>query len=279
MSSGIPFSQLDILIRCLPLLEDLVLDGDEIFCCPSEWEEWMDIVYPSTPPALTGMLELHFPGGMTQTPHILRQLPGGIHFRTLNMWCHYGQGFHEAAELVVTCSETLEHLEIMREMDGTLDNASPFLQIRHPPEPFPTDVHPPGEINLSQATKLKEIVFRCEALGSGWVIRTLETITPKHRDFQRVSVCIASGFGYVTAEDCRAVELDIDDADPGMHWRDLNSLLVCLWESRSVRTTVVCPQHHTMNGGREMKDWTRYLLPEVMRRGNADITEEPSGIV
>jgi hypothetical protein len=34
-----------------------------------------------------------------------------------------------------------------------------------------------------------------------------------------------------------------------------------------------------MDGGREMKDWARYLLPEVMKRENAATTDGPGGIV
>ena len=48
----------------------------------------------------------------------------------------------------------------------------------------------------------------------------------------------------------------------GMRWSNLDSLLVQLWESRSIRSKVVCSQ---AKDGAE--DWLGCLFPEMTKRG------------
>ena len=169
--------------------------------------------------------------------------------------------------LVVACSDTLEHLETSCQTAGALDVAS--SSDSNSPEPPSTEQLQSGHIDLSKATKLKD-VFRCESLESGWITRTLETVTPKHPGFQQISIHIPIALGYLPAGMCAAFERYFDEASPGMHWWDLDRLLVWLWEFQSIRVKVMCPQLHGMNGGRQMRDWARYLFPELTR-GNASI--------
>ena len=59
-----------------------------------------------------------------------------------------------------------------------------------------------------------------------------------------------------------------------MSWADLDRLLVQFWEFHSVRTRVVHRQPRTGNGTGGTEDWVQYLLPEMMKRGVVDLTEE-----
>ena len=115
-----------------------------------------------------------------------------------------------------------------------------------------TDEPRPGPIDLSKATKLKDIVFRWTSLSIKWVTTTLETITPQHQDLQRISIHVPH---------------------PWVHdqVKDLDRLLVQLWDSHSIRTSVTCfiAEHQK----REMRGWAGYMFPELTKRGIIDLVE------
>ena len=104
---------------------------------------------------------------------------------------------------------------------------------------------------------------------------TLETIMPRHRDLQQVSIQIDQDFACIAARNRAAVEEQIERANPGMRWSDLDRFLIKLWESRAIRTTVIYSQPEIIGGEREMKDWVMYLLPELTKREIVDLVEEP----
>jgi hypothetical protein len=258
----LPLSQLSELIQSLPHLEDLTLIGRD----PSN-EQHTTVVSSPTSPPLTGTLELVLFGGMAKTVRQLLDVPSGIYFRTLRWcWCREEDVRH-MMKLVVACSNTLESLDVLYHLKGevypvSLQNSG-LLELRS------ADESKPWVIDLSKATKLKYPVFQCESLDSGWITRSLKTITPEHRDLQKISITIPSFLGHVTAEDCEGVERRIEEADPGTRWSDLEHLLVTLWESHSVRVKVVYPQTQTRT-----KDWAVYLFPELTKRGIIEVVEE-----
>ena len=105
---------------------------------------------------------------------------------------------------------------------------------------------------------------------------TLETIASKHRDFQQVTIHIPSFVSYVSAEYLTMVEEEwIENASPGVRWSDLDRVLIKLWESHMTRVKVIYPQPGISYGGREMRDWAVYLLPESTKRGITDLVQEP----
>ena len=110
-----------ILLRSLPLLEDLSL-GANMTSSVNIWREQGEsptFTFPSTSPPLTGTLDLRLSKEMVQTVQELLDLPGGLHFRCLNLWCNLDGEFKRVAKLVAACSNTLEHLEVGYGANGT----------------------------------------------------------------------------------------------------------------------------------------------------------------
>ena len=128
-----------------------------------------------------------------------------------------------------------------------------------------------ASIDLSKATKIRGVVFRPESLSTEWIIATLQTITPKHRDFRHISIHLPS---YSTTlfdagTDVRKIAGEVVYGQ----WLDLDRLLVQFWESRSVRPTVIAM---ALKGGKQYmcrKNWVGCLLPEVTGREAVDLVE------
>ena len=59
---------------------------------------------------------------------------------------------------------------------------------------------------------------------------------------------------------------------PGMRWSDLGRFLVQFWESRSIRSKVVCPR--TGEGSRGGADWVKFFVPESVKRGVFDSVDD-----
>jgi hypothetical protein len=119
-------------------------------------------------------------------------------------------------------------------------------------------------IDLSKATKLKDVVLRPESKTVEWVTVALKTVTPAHRDLRQISIHIPyyltlprvytnlrQGIGKASSEE----------------WLDLDRLLVQLWESRSIRPKFVCMTKGTLGVS------IGYYLPEITRRGIGDLGE------
>ena len=101
----------------------------------------------------------------------------------------------------------------------------------------------------------------------------LDTITPKHVNLQQISIHMLPTFCRVSAKCYPSVERRIDKALPGMHRKDLDRLLVKLWEFYSIRTRIWSYQPLMQDGGRDMRDWAKYMFPMSLSGGNADFAE------
>ena len=123
-------------------------------------------------------------------------------------------------------------------------------------------------VDLSKAIKLKDVVFQPGLERVEWVIKALQTITPEHRDLLQLTIDIPLNLtvaGFVANG-----EEAVGEQAHGQ-WLDLDRLLVQFWESRSIRPKVV----YTMGFG--MRDFVESLLPEITKRGvaNVDLVERP----
>ncbi|KAF9645274.1 hypothetical protein BDM02DRAFT_3205327 [Thelephora ganbajun] len=224
-------------IRSLPLLEDLTLIGNG----GDKWES-LPAVYPSASPAFTGTLELDlFP--MEGIVRRLLDLPNGLHFRRLVFSSRDQEDLRRMEELVAACSDTLECLDVMYYL---------FTYTS------------PASVDLSKATKLRDVVFRPASLNIAWITMVLQNVSPEHRNLQRISIYLR--YNLVLA----ATEPDAMQ-DVGGQWLDLDHLLVQFWESRSIRTKLVCsaPEEELQ----DMREHIGRLLPEVMGRGIIDLVE------
>ena len=101
----------------------------------------------------------------------------------------------------------------------------------------------------------------------------LDTITSKHVDLQQISIHMPPAFCFVLVKRCPSVEQHIDKALPGMHWRDLDRLLVKLWKFYSIRTRILSYGTRIRDGVRDMRDWAEFLFPGLMSGGNLDLVE------
>ena len=105
-------------------------------------------------------------------------------------------------------------------------------------------------------------MFRCGTTCCGWIVATLETITPKHRNLR---IFLHAPYVYGYQETHPGV---VEAGNPGVRWPDLDHFLIQLRESHSIFLNVVCPQP-----GEEAKGWVEYLLPEVTKRGSVELKE------
>lgn len=118
---------------------------------------------------------------------------------------------------------------------------------------FHVDTSEAPSLDLSKATKLQDISFRCRCLNAQWIITALRTID---------------------CENIREISLDLapDVLRRAVHqeWVDLDFLLVQFWTSHSLRLKVMYDSRRGC--GNQMECVTR-LLPELVRRGIADLVE------
>ena len=105
-SGSLPHTQIFHLIHFLPLLENLSLAGRKA----DEWDLPPPIDF-STPPALTGTLQLTLAEGIETVARRLLDLPNGPHFRKLILSWRHEEDLRWMGELVVACSDALECLD------------------------------------------------------------------------------------------------------------------------------------------------------------------------
>ena len=112
-------------IRSLPFLEDLVLRGG----FANESEETQIAISSSTPtsPPLTGTLHLDLSGIMSATRELL-SLPNGLHLQKLRLCWKKEEDVSAAAESVAACFDTLKHLNIVYDLEGTFSR----FRLGHP---------------------------------------------------------------------------------------------------------------------------------------------------
>lgn len=129
--------------------------------------------------------------------------------------------------------------------------------------PLVIDEMPTGSIDLSKATKLKNVKF----LSGGHPKLTasaLKTVTPHHRNLRQISL--------------RAIDILPDvNSDPHdgetahTEWLELDSAFIKLWESHSIRPEVQYYLPSSVDAGRA-REFLESLFPETTRRGVIDLS-------
>jgi hypothetical protein len=246
------------LIFSFPLLEDLSVvipyepltgDGDG-----SRGDEIPPASQRSSLPAFTGSLELYLQGGMKPFTRRLLSLPGGIHFPKLTWMWFREEDLPILMALVEECSHTLESLDIS---DARGTPIRPCTRI-HSLSSFIVGSGL-ASIDLSKATKLKDMTFRCRRLNVGWVVMALRTFTPNHRNLQQISLYPPhTPPGFAIGETTY------------MQWMELDHRFTQLWESHSIRPKVLY-QAPPGKEGEATRDRMFSLLPEVTSRGIVDL--------
>ena len=118
-------------------------------------------------------------------------------------------------------------------------------------------------IDLSKATKLKDVIFNLDWLSVAWVSSTLKTITSRHRDLREVLIEVhALSDPTVWPTDAADVEDEIWE-----EWEDLDRTLVQLWESHAVRAKI----KYYSGKREESREFMEDLLPEVTKRGIVEL--------
>ena len=129
-------------------------------------------------------------------------------------------------------------------------------------------------VDLSKATKLKEVVLRCRIPHPLWVISVLRTITPNHRNLQWVSI---QGPYIGHDPDSPTNRADLANIRQAivmgesiyMQWLELDRLLVELWETHTIHLEVLYYEYPDGMG----RHCVGSVLPEVTKRGIADLVK------
>jgi hypothetical protein len=222
------------LVCSFPLLKDLALVS--LHQGSDTWNT------PSTSPKLTGSLELNAIGGICAVARRLLDLPYGLRFTKITVWC-FSEDAESTTDLVSRCSDTLESLTLYSFIAGALPSAYVSGQYL----PLVVDVVMPGtpRLDLSKATKLKSLSFQCGAGTVRWITAALKTVRSKH--LQQI---VIHPYGTL-----------VDPVEERIlrEWQDLDRLLAQFWTTHSIRLEIVY----------EVRDGRR-LLPELARRGLFD---------
>ena len=254
----LPYPGLFDFILSFPLLEDLGLAGHDDPSPNTKDPLGLHTVIPSTSPPFIGSLVFHIGGRAADVARQLLDLPSGLHFRWLTLLWDRETDISWIAELVVKCSRTLESLSISHS-PGT------FIHIRHHTDNsslFQVG-SAPGSLDLSKATRLRDLVFRPESRSAEWITMALRTITPEHQDFRRITIHIPF---YLTFFGAGARQSLGETAF--RQWLDLDRILVRIWDSRAIRPNVGCVR---LGQRREStKLCIGSLLPEITKRGIID---------
>ena len=256
-----PSPQIFDLVRSLPLLEDLALSGCDPLSCNNDSPHGPQTEVLSSSPVLNGSLDLDILGGIGNITRRLLDLPNGLSFRKLVFQWHHMEDLRWITELVARCSDTLEYLDVKCYPPCT------FILVLRRNCNSPSCVGH-SSVDLSNATKLRGVVFRPGSPTVAWIIMALQTITPSHRDLQHISIQVPYDFTFI---DASADVLEIVGEAISRQWLDLDRLLVHLWESRSIRPKVIPVAK--MWGGKllDMRYCIECLLPEVTKGGIVDL--------
>jgi hypothetical protein len=127
-----------------------------------------------------------------------------------------------------------------------------------------------ASVDLSKATKLKDVTFQSVSQRIRWITATLKTI-PKHRGLREVLIYLPSYVG-TTGVDGNAKHAIGEES--WREWLDLDRLLVRLWESSSIRLKLT---RLRLTGIQEpdirYHVGYRCLFPEITKRGIFDLVE------
>ena len=111
-------------------------------------------------------------------------------------------------------------------------------------------------LDLSKATKLKDVEFRCGKPDVQWITMALRTIESK--TLQRITI------------DLYAPSVRQMGETVCQEWRDLDRLLVQFSTSHSIRPKIT---NGKWEGGVNLGSIVPMLLPELTRRGMVDVAE------
>jgi hypothetical protein len=124
---------------------------------------------------------------------------------------------------------------------------------------------PSGLIDLSKATKLKDVAFICE-FNPQWIAASLQTITRNHTNLQRVSTA-AHDLLYHTYF-IGSTPANIIPAAEAIYrgWSELDHILARLWESHSTHLEIRYGIPVLM-GAERARRFMESFLPELTKRG------------
>ena len=265
----LPSSQVFDLIFSFPLLEDLQVisyriqidDGDDS-------DELSTVVHHPNPPVFTGSLGL-WAGVMLKL--IVNRLLSlqDLRFRLLTLLLIHEEDLSSAKALVNGCSNTLESLDI------TCSHNCTYVHIStHTKSSFSfLGTFVSVSIDLSKAGKLKDATFIVKQPDPKWALMALQTVTDDQQNLQQITLHLPLVLLHPTSyrADPADVELAIGET-AYQHWLELDHFLTQFLESRSIYLEVVLPasSRGAIEGQNGCVD---SLLPEVMRRGMADLVE------
>ena len=129
------------------------------------------------------------------------------------------------------------------------------------------DPSQPAQVNLSKATKLKDVTLKC-SLRPGWILKTLRTVACDHTELERIVLRVVSSQGLGDSQD---VKYAVGES-AYREWLELDRVLAQLCESQSIRVKVVCDGSADTDESRERRRM-EVLLPEAMARGVVDLVE------
>ena len=127
-----------------------------------------------------------------------------------------------------------------------------------------------ASVDLSKATRLKDVIFRPKSRGADWITTTLQTITSRHQDLRQISIHVPNALslpnvdtnvGRIIREETRR------------QWSGPDRLMVQFWELHSIRPriTYTTPKEVTQNTC--VRDLIGHFLPEITGRGIVDFVE------
>lgn len=120
-----------------------------------------------------------------------------------------------------------------------------------------------GSIDLSKATKLKDVAFVSD-LDPKRIASALRTVTTDHRDLHQISV--------YTTDVLRHMDSDPNNRETTRtEWLELDSVFVKIWESHSVRPKVRYYLPSSMDGERARRSMEG-LFPETTKRRVVDFS-------
>ena len=250
------------LVHSFPLLENLSLAGRNRGPVGDDGDpHGLRTVVPSTSLSFTGSLDLKMRGGVWSAARPLLDLSNGLHFQKFTVLWDCKEDLRWIMGLVVTCSHTLELLDIThafyRTSVGICTHTNGLILF--------LVGSGTASLNLSKATKLREALFRPESKSVEWITMALQTITPEHRDLRRISIYVPV---HLTFSSVGANIGQYLGGVPSKWWSDLDHLLVRFWESCSIRPRVGCARQG--EEGQNTEYCIGCLLPEATKRRIVD---------
>ena len=221
---------------------------------------------PSTSPPLIGTLSLSLIIADEIGCPIRRLIDLPVRFRRLEYEWYREDDLPLIRALIEACSDTLESLLVDDSTNGKLCSSRSHHIRPAPLKPVSVPEHSwEALIDLSKATKLKELKLHFQDLAVAWIASTLKTITSKHMDLREVLI---TGQALFSSTDWSTNAAAVGDSTR-TQWVDLERIIIQLWESHSVRTKV---KYYSMRR-EESNELMRDLLPEATRKGVVELVD------